>query len=87
MELVNHSDRAWVSWLLHGIKCGIKVGYDGPRSPIKANNLASAYKNLHIIDTELAKECAAGRILGPFSSSPLPNLPCLGLGVVPKKNG
>ena len=73
--------------MLHGIECGVKVGYDGPRSPIKATNLASAYKYPHIIDTELAKECAAGRILGPFSSSPLPNLHCSGLGVVPKKNG
>ena len=54
-ELVNHPDKAWVSWLLRGITCGVKLGYDGPRSPIKANNLASTFKHPHIIDTELAK--------------------------------
>ena len=86
-ELKTHPDRAWVSWLLHGMKYGVKIGYDGPRSLIKAKNLPSAYKHPHIIDAELAKECAAGRILGPLSSSPFPTLHCSGLGAVPKKNG
>ena len=58
-----------------------------PRSPIKAKNLPSAYKHPHVIDAELAKECAAGSILGPLSSSPFPTLHCLGHGEVPKKNG
>ena len=43
--------------------------------------------NTHLsIDAELAKECTAGRILGPFQSRPLRNLRCSGVGVVPKKN-
>eukprot|EP00731_Ephydatia_muelleri_P000796 Em0001g796a len=39
------------------------------------------------LDTELAKEIAAGRILGPFSERPLTNLRTSGMGAVPKKNG
>ena len=86
-ELEHHPDKAWVSWLLNGIEYGVKIGYDGPHSPIKAKNLPSAYKYPHIIDAELTKECAVGRILGPFTSPPFPTPHCSGLGVVPKKNG
>ena len=86
-ELEHHPDRTWVSWLLNGIKYGVKIGYDGPHSPIKAKNLPSAYKYPHVIDAEPTKECAEGRILGPFTSPPFPTLHCSGLGVVPKKNG
>ena len=39
----------------------------------------------HIIDNELAKEFAAGRVLGPFTYRPFMNLRCSGVGVVPKK--
>ena len=42
---------------------------------------------MHIITESLAKECAAGRMAGPYSHPPLPNLRCSGLGVVPKKDG
>ena len=44
------------------------------------NTLKSSTRNLE-------KKCAAGRILGPFQSSPLPNFHCSGLGAVPKKGG
>ena len=86
-KLEHHPDRAWVSRLLNGIEYGVKIGYDGPHSLIKAKNLLSAYKYPHIIVAELTKECAVGRILGPFTSPPFPTLHCSGLGVVPKKNG
>ncbi len=69
------------------IKQGATLGYDGPRGPMKANNLPSAFQHTHIVDTEIAKECEAGRLLGPFTESPLENLKCSGVGVVPKKNG
>ena len=82
-----HPDRAWVSWLLYGIKYGVKIGYNSLQSPIKSKNLPSAYEYPHIIDAELTKERAAGRILGPFTSPPFPTLYCSGLGVVPNKNG
>ena len=42
--------------------------------------------NTHIIDAELAKECAAGHILSPFRSWPLTNSRCSSVGVVPKKH-
>ena len=46
--------------------------------------LPSATQHPEVIDKELGKECAAGRIIEPFQSSPLPNFHCSGLGAVPK---
>ena len=39
----------------------------------------------HIIDNKLAKECAAGCVLDPFTYRAFMNLRCSGVGVVPKK--
>jgi hypothetical protein len=38
-----------------------------------------------VIDKELAKECAAGRVLDPLAHRPFKNLHCSGVGVVHKK--
>ena len=86
-ELRNHPNKAWISWLLSGIDNGVSTGYNGPRFPHTARKLASALKHPDIIDAELSKEIAAGRILCPFSERPLSNLRTSGLGAVPKKNG
>ena len=86
-ELASHPDKAFVSWLLHSIDNGVSLGYAGPRTSQISPNLSSARVHPVVIDQELAKECAAGRILGPFTTPPFPNLRCSGLGVVPKKNG
>ena len=86
-ELESHPDRAWVSWLIQSIQQGVTLGYKGPRGPMKANNLPSAYQYKHIVDQEIEKECTAGRVLGPFPTPPMENLKCSGVGVVPKKNG
>lgn len=40
-SLSNHPDKAWVSWLLHSIKYGISIGFNGPRTPLKSHNLIS----------------------------------------------
>ena len=84
---MNHPNKTWVAWLLDAIQKGAALGYNGPRGPMKAKNLSSAFQNTHIIDQEIDKECTAGRLLGPFHASPLDNLKCSGVGVVPKKNG
>ena len=64
---------------------GVDIGYTGPRGPQNAKNLQSTSLHPHIIDNELAKECAAGRVLGPFTHRPFKNLRCSGVGVIPKK--
>ena len=86
-ELTNHPDKAWVSWLLNAIHQGVTIGYDGPQGPMLAKNFTSVYQHEQIITQEIQKECSAGRLLGPFTSLPIENLKCSGVGVVPKKNG
>ena len=85
-ELANHPDKTLVAWLLDAIDNGVSLGYTGPRAPYIARNLTSALHHSAVIDKELAREVEAGRILGPYSDRPLPNLHCSGLGVVPKHN-
>ena len=87
IELAQHPDKAWISWLLDGIKHGVRIGYFGPRQPLLSRNLTSANLHPHIITEELQKEVSAGRIIRPFATNPLPSLHCSGLGAVPKKNG
>ena len=86
-ELATHSDKAWVTRLLQGIDKGVNIGFAGPRTSMTARNLQSATLHADVIDRDLHREVTTGHILGPFPDKPLPTLQCLGLGVVPKKNG
>ena len=86
-ELVHHPNKAFVTWLLDAINNGVSIGYTGPRTPHTAPNLTSARLQPWVIDNELQKEIDAGRILGPYTDRPFPNLRCSGVGVVPKKDG
>lgn len=84
-ELANHPNKAFASRLLKGIRQGVSIGYEGPRSPTNTRNLSSAYQHPDVIEAELQKEVNSGRIRGPFVERVLPALRCSGLGVVPKK--
>lgn len=53
--------------------------------PTRARNLRSVFGMEEVVRAKIAKEAQAGRVLGPFSSLPLPNLQISPLGVVPKK--
>ena len=86
-ELVNHPDKTWTHWLLSSIRNGVALGYDGPCGPSEAHNLNSALEHTQVIDEELRKKCLVGRIFGLFSSRPIKNLKCSGLGAVPKEGG
>ena len=82
-----------ISWQILGFqaaycsKIGVRIGHTGPWHYTHACNLSSAFQHPEVIDQELAKECDAGRILGPFTTSPIYPLHCSGLGMIPKKNG
>ena len=71
-ELASHHDKAWVSWLLNGITCGVSIGFSGPHTPYVSSNLPSAAQHPHIITAELAKEVKAGRVLGPYGFATIP---------------
>ena len=69
----------------HGTPQRSEHRIQGPFGLLDAKNLSSAFKHLQITDAELAKECAAGRILGPFPTRPLKNLRSSRVGIVPKQ--
>ena len=75
-ELARHPNKLFASYLLTALHDGVDIGYTGPRGPQNAKNLQSASLHPHVIDKELAKECAAGRVLGPFTHRPFKNLGC-----------
>ena len=85
-ELAHDPDKAFTLQLRTALQHGVDIGYKGPVGPNDVRNLPSALQHPQIIDAELTKECAAGRILGPFHSRPLKNLRCSGIGVVSIKN-
>ena len=86
-ELSSHPDQAFVKQLIHNLQYGCAIGYSGSQFSHCSTNLPSAFQQPSVLDTSLASECSAGRILGPFQSPPLPNLRCSGLGVIPKHDG
>ena len=85
-ELDGHPDRNFVNSLINSLRYGTHVGYTGPHKPRVSCNLISANQHPDVVKSNFWKEISLGRVSGPFSSSPLPNLQCHPVGVVPKKH-
>ena len=71
--------------MLRGFLHGFRLHYYGPLESSFSNNLVSASEHPDRVDQKLTKEIQEGRIVGPFSEPPLPNLRISPLGVIPKK--
>ena len=69
------------SWSLLYDHSNLSVNYT-----YTGKHLPTAHTHADVITSTIAKECATGRMAGPYSHPPLPNLRCSGLGVVPKKD-
>lgn len=78
-------DKVEAEFLLEGFLNGFSIQYTGPRSPRDAKNLRSTTLNPELISRQIEKEVNAGRVAGPFSKRPLPNLIVSPIGLVPKK--
>ena len=86
-ELSFYPDKVFVRQLVHDLQHGCSIGYTGPQFAHLASNLPTAYQQPDVIDATLQREREAGRILGPFTSPPLPNFRTSGLSLVPKHDG
>ena len=88
LALGSHPDKEFVSYILEGIiNCGFRVGFDYSRSLCPArHNMPSTRDHGDVIDTYLAGEVPAGRIIGPLSSSTTSKVKVQinHLGIVPK---
>ena len=83
--LNSYPDRQDASVLINGFTFGFRLGYDGPRVSSSAKNLMSVRDNWATVQEKIDREVHLGRIAGPYSSPPLPNLRCSPIGVVPKQ--
>ena len=66
--LRNHPDRRFVDYLTQGIQEDFQIGYNyGAHQCKKAkDNMRSAMEHPQVVHNYIARECAEGRILGPF---------------------
>ena len=71
--------------LLNGFMHGFSLQYEGERFARDSPCLKSALENPIIVKEKLRKEINLGRVVGPFTTRPLPNLQCSPLGLIPKK--
>ena len=90
--LSNHPDQVFAKYLIDGIRCGFRIGYDGgdPHRSRKLakRNMVSANQNPQVVSNYLKDEREAGRVLGPI---PATDVARVGVhinrfGVIPKSN-
>ena len=83
--LANHPDQAWCSKLLHGIECGMNIGFEGKKTSIISGNWKLALDHPEVIMEYLANEVAAGHKAGPFTQPPFSDFVRLLMDIVAKK--
>ena len=86
--LAAHPDRAFVRFLISGIREGFRIGcHRSIQLRSASRNMHSASEHPEVVQAYLEKECALGRMLGPFSSAEQRDLPPCHInrfGVIPK---
>ena len=85
-ELRDHPNGEFRAMVVHMARHGVSLGADGyvVTGPRLQPNLRSADLYPDHIRKWIGKEVDAGRLAGPFTSMPHPNLQCWGVGVIPK---
>ena len=81
-----HPDSEKVNYVLQGLHKGFSLEYHGNFRFRAPKNLPTAQIDPQLIQEKLAKEVKLGRMLGPFSEPPFPDLMCCPVGLVPKKD-
>jgi hypothetical protein len=69
-DLTTYLNRALVEWAIAGLRYGVRTGYQGNCEGYEYVNLKSAQENTDVLRDIIARELAAGRLLGPFQSPP-----------------
>ncbi len=84
--LQGHPDKGFVAYLLNGMRCGCRVGFNHRAVSLKSakRNMRSAAEEPKVVDSYLAKERAAGRIIGPLSLPGGEGVHVSRFGVIPK---
>lgn len=83
--LGRYPDKKAAGLLEIGFMDGFRIPGNLEVVPPLSRNLKSALLHSDVVSTKLHKEVELGRMAGPFSSAPFPDLVVSPLGVVPKK--
>ena len=85
-ELQFHPHRQKVNFVLKGLRHGFHLGFS-PSQQLKSvkKNKPSAAQHPSVVDQYLAHDVSLGRVAGPFSAPPYPNLHVSSFGLFPKE--
>ena len=87
-RLRGHPDRAFMVYLVGGIKEGFRVGFRYGLAkcyPVKGN-MKSAVDNPEVVDEYLVKEVGLGKIWGPFQPEQYAGIQINTFRVIPKNH-
>ena len=85
-ELVNHPDKEFVHYLLHGIQFGFDTGIkDPPTHTYECKNLLSARTQPDYVTHAIQEEVENGYMLGPFDKLPFSHYRVSPIGVAQHK--
>ena len=87
-ELHDYPDQAAAAYVLDGLREGFHIGFEAVSVSLQSasSNMRSALDHPSIIDDYLETEVSRGRVAGPFTNSPFPDLHISRFGVIPKSN-
>ena len=87
-ELRDYPDQAAASYVLTGLKEGFHIGFEASSVALRSasSNMHSALVHPSVIDAYLETEVSCGRVAGPFTTLPFPDLHISRFGVIPKNN-
>ena len=87
-ELCDHPDQTAAAYVLTGLREGFHIGFETSSVTLRSasSNMLSALVHPSVIDAYLETEVSHGRVAGPFTFPPYPNLHVSRFGVIPKSN-
>ena len=86
-ELYFHPDQTQADYVISGLSNGFHLGFNPRAVSLKSarQNMPSASLQPSVIDQYLLTELEKGRVAGPYSMPPIPNLHISRFGIIPKK--
>ena len=87
-ELCDYPDQTAADYVLTGLREGFHIGFETSSVTLRSasSNMRSALVHPSVIDAYLETEVSHGRVAGPFTSPPFPDLHISRFGVIPKSN-
>ena len=87
-ELHDYPDQVAAAYVLDGLYEGFHIGFEVLSVSLQSasSNMCSALDHPSIIDDYLVTEVLCGRVPGPFTNSPFPDLHISRFGVISKSN-